>query len=132
MLETLIQNRKDEISDKERQHEKSCKIAAQMLPLIKAQLEPMRALSDFTIRQSGSTIEVQFERRLPGAVEPRLIVEVTCETLITISAVVITSNTAHRHPGVSYAGEYTLERMTQRALHSCEPGFKKLINNWIK
>ena len=132
MLEQLIEDRKAELNTKELQHKRACSIAAQMVPIIENQLEPMRELSDFKITRTGSTILVDFERKLPGAYRPSLYVDVKCDNLITVMAAVGTVASIQYRRGVSYAPEFSVEQIVQLALKTCEGDFKSMIRDWIR
>ena len=132
MLEQMIESRKAEISDQQRKRDRACDVASQMVPFIKEQLAPMRALSDFKITRTGSTILVDFERKLPGAYRPSLYVDVKCDNLITVMAAVGTVASIQYRRGVSYAPEFSIEQIVQLALKTCEGDFKSMIRDWIR
>ena len=132
MFEQLIEDRKAELNTKELQRKRACSIAAQMVPIIENQLEPMRELSDFKITRTGSKIWINFERRMPGASKPSLYVDVTCGNLITVLAAVGTVASIQYRRGVSYAPEFSVEQIVQLALKTCEGDFKSMIRDWIR
>lgn len=135
MFAQMIEDRKTELVERAKNEQRACDTAASMAPVIEQQLEPLRALSGFTVSQAGPEIRVRFERRYsPVTLAPSLVVKVACPTNsdTAVTAFIYTERLPGRTEEKPISYEFTtVEDLVQRVLKSCEADFQRMISRWV-
>lgn len=108
-----------------------------LAPVIEQQLEPLRALSDFEVFQTGGEIQFRFKRKdNPVVPAPRFVVRIECptrfDTAVTGFVVINHRPSGNEEKPILFLAGMSPETIAQGVLESASQDFQRLIAGWVK